>query len=163
MRYFVTILVVSLFLPLAVLANERPTETSFALSYSDVDDVGETAQIGGTLLVPFWERNLIGPAVSLSWNNPEEGEDFTGGGIGAAWEVNLFDGDSGPFIGAQALYITGDAADVFEYAGTAMVGLKFGGSDSFVKAYVSRTRNFGVDEVDDFDSTDVNVGIGLRF
>lgn len=161
MRKVLSLIMVLLFAGVVAVASDRD-EVTFGGSFTDIEDVGEAIDIGGELIASLTEHMRIGPAVQFTHINPDAGGSVSGTAIGGVFELDLFGGNSGPFVGARALYWVGDVSDTFEYQASARAGFKFGTEDVFAKIFYAKTRRFA--EVgNDVNSNDVNIGIGMRF
>ena len=143
----------------SVFAGALPakSEMSVSGSYFDPKGEGETVWVAdGQIAMPIGEEGFVvfGPKLHLS-----SAEDDA---MGAVLEVNfLGTNHSGPFFGADGLYLQKEIPGLERYSVNGLAGLKIQvGPGGFIKVYASAPIA-GAGK--DLTHITGNVGIGIRF
>ncbi len=147
--------------------EDRKNEWSFALNYTDEDDVGKSIQY---FLDWSWifERGYhqLGASVSafdIDYDDPYE-PDLDGSVIGPVYQWNWTPSKEWGtgFLLAGYGIVGGDMGDLFENQVIAGVGIKaFVGNSAAIRAIYTFSQMKGEDFVADRDTTSLVVGISL--
>ena len=145
--------------------QSRQNEWAFAISWTDINDVGSTTNIDGD-----WQwiltrdgRHEIGARLSYFEVNPDDGASTDGTVLGPLYTFNWFPekpvtGYVSGFLG----FVSGDLGDVFDDAIEADVGAKmFVGDSVAVRFEFFIQKLLGADGFDDQDSHGIRIGLSL--
>ena len=159
MKHTTAVLLALLCLCLPALAADAVTEITGGLTYSDFSATDVTqGSVAFDLAAGISEHFQAGPAATIAYmKQPSQTDTATGFGGLVHW--NLV-GRNGPFVGAKALYWTGDAEG---YTVAPIVGVKFGGEKAFARITASRPQHYSEGERLDLQRTDVEFAFGIRF
>jgi hypothetical protein len=150
---------------LASTLAEKQHETSFALSYEDVDNFGKTTSIDGQWQWIFGKGyNELGALLSYLKVSPDSGSSTDATIIGPIYTFNWMpDNDKATgFVEGAYGFVSGDLSDFFDAAWQASVGAKvFVGDSAAIRFDVFHQSLLGADNFDDQDSDGFRIGISI--
>lgn len=145
--------------------STKQNEWAFAVSWTDVNDVGSTTNIDGDWqwILTSKGRHEIGARLSYFEINPDGGESTDGLLLGPLYTFNWtptkpITGYVSGFLG----FTSGDLGDTVDDAIEAAVGAKmFVGDSSAVRFEFFLQKLMGADGFDDQDSHGIRIGLSL--
>jgi hypothetical protein len=145
--------------------EEKNYETSFALTYQDVNDVGKTTNLDGQWQWLFAKgHHELGGKLSYLDVSPDGGPSTTATIIGPVYTWNWMPGQEKVtgFLEGFYGFVSGDLSDVADAELQGSVGAKvFVGDSAAVRFDFFLQRLFGADGFDDQDSSGIRIGISL--
>jgi hypothetical protein len=137
------------------------TDLTFGVTF-DKTSTDKSGNAAFDLAIPLTRHIQVGPSVNLTYYKPNDGHATNIWSLGGLAYLNLFNGYSGPFVGAKALYNVQDANG---YLVVPVAGVKFGGAKWLVQVDAEHPFHYdkGVKNRVDLESTQFIAACGLRF
>jgi hypothetical protein len=164
---FASILVLGMAAPMVSASTlaEKDFETSFALSYQDVKDVGKTTNLDGQWQWIFGKGyHELGGKLSYLDFSPEGGSSSDATILGPVYTWNWMPSQEKVtgFVEAFYGFVSGDLSDVADAELQGSVGAKlFVGNSAAVRFDLFLQRLFGANGFEDQDSSGLRIGISL--
>ena len=145
--------------------SEKKNETSFSVSYEDVDNFGKTTSIDGQWQWIFGKGyHEVGATLYYLKLDPDVGSGADATIIGPVYTWNWMPANDKAtgFVEAAYGFVSGDLSDFVDAAWQASVGAKvFVGDSAAVRFDYFHQSLLGADNFDDQDSSGVRIGISI--
>jgi len=156
-KYLMAVLMFAVLGAVAYAGVPAKSELAVSGTYYDPKGEGETVWlVDGQIACPITSKGtvILGPQIHLSSGTDDA--------MGVVLEVNfLGTNHSGPFFGANGLYLQKEVAGLDRYSVNGVAGLKLQvGTGGFIRVY-AQAPIAGAGK--DLDKITGNVGIGIRF